>query len=90
MLCLNSGFAPLEEHLKANYVTMLHEGCPNHKTPPNVSVLSLFLKDAPLRSFMASRIPRLFVRPKKKKEREKMATSRDVDRHFHGSGQQKS
>ena len=53
--------------------------------------VSLFLEDAPLRSFVASHIPRFFVRPKKKKEREKMATSYGgVDRHFRGPGQQKS
>ena len=35
-------------------------------------------------------IPRFFARPKKKKEREKMATLRGVDRHFRGPGQRKS
>ena len=35
-------------------------------------------------------IPRFFVHPKKKKEREKMATSHGVDRHFRGPGRQKS
>ena len=61
---------PSEERLKANYVTKPHEGC--------------FLQDAPLRSFAASHIPRFFAHPKKRKEREKMATSRDVDPHFRG------
>ena len=54
------------------------------------SFFSLFLEDASLRSFVASHIPRFFVRLKKKKEREKMATSRAVDRHFRGPGWQKS
>ena len=53
------------------------------------SFLSLFLEDALLPSFVASHIPRSFVHLKKKKEREKMATSRGVDRHFRGPGQQK-
>ena len=54
------------------------------------SVFSLFLEDALLRSFMASHIPRFSAHPKKKKERQKMATSRGVDRHFRGPGRQKS
>ena len=58
-------------HLKASYVTMLHEGCPNLKAPSNAALFSLFLEDAPLLSFMASHIPRFFVRPKKKKERKR-------------------
>ena len=55
-----------------------HEVCPKPKAPPNAahkcSFFSLFLEDAPLRSFVASHIPRFFAHPKKKKEREKMAT----------------
>ena len=46
--------------------------------------------DAPLPSSMASHIPKFFARPKKNKEREKMATLRGVDRHFSGPGRQKS
>ena len=69
-----------------------HEGRPN--SPPDAahkcSFFSLFLEDAPLRCFVASDIPRFFAHLKKKKEREKMATSRDVDRHFRGPGRQKS
>ena len=53
------------------------------------SFFSLFLEDAPLQSFMASHIPRFFAHLKKKKESEKMTTSRGVDRHFHGPGRQK-
>ena len=51
---------------------------------------SLFLEDAPLLSFMASHIPRFYACPKKKKEREKMASSPDVYCHFRGPEQQKS
>ena len=61
--------------MKANYVTTLLEGCSNLKALPNVAFISLFLKDAPLLSFVASHIPRFFAHPKKKKEREKTATS---------------
>ena len=65
------GLHPSEKHLKANYVTTLCEGCPNLKAPPNAShrcsFFSLFLEDAPLRSSVASHIPRFFARPKKKK-----------------------
>ena len=57
---------------------------------PYLPSSSCFWKDAPLRSFGASHIPRSFAQPKKKKEREKMATSRAVDHHFRGSGRQKS
>ena len=53
-------------------------------------LLSLFREDAPILSFMASHISTFFVRPKKKKEREKMATLHGVDRHFCGPGWQKS
>ena len=58
------------------------------------SFVSLFLEDAPLRSFVTSHIPRFFVRPKMKKERKKerqkfLLTSCAVDRHFHGPGRQK-
>ena len=81
-------------HLKANHVTTPREGCPNLKAPqmqpPNATFFSLFLKDAPLLSFVASHIPRFFARPKKKKERDKMATSCDVDHHISGPGHQKS
>ena len=76
-VCLSSGLHPSEEHLKASYITAPHEVCPS------------LTEDAPLRSFTASHIPRFFACPKKKKEREKMATSRGVDRHFRGPGRQK-
>ena len=56
-------------HLKANYVTMLHKGCPSSKAPPNAAhectFFALFLEDALLLSFVASHIPRFFARPKK-------------------------
>ena len=55
--------------LKATYVKMLQEGCPDLKAPSNAAFFSLFLDDAPLLSFVASHIPRFFVRPKRKKER---------------------
>ena len=72
------GLHPSEEHLKANYVTTLCRSCPNSKAPPDAahkcSFFSRFLEDALLLSLVASRIPRFFTRPKKKKEKEKMAT----------------
>ena len=52
------------------------------------SFFSLFLKG--LHYYYPSWPCGFFVRPKKKKEREKMATSRGVDRHFRGPGRQKS
>ena len=88
MCCvLIQGLQTSGEHLKANYVRTPHEGCPNSKSTLNAAFSSLFSEDAPLLSFMASDIPRFFARPK---ERVKMATSRGLDRHFHGPGQQKS
>ena len=60
------------------------------KASSRCSFFFLFLEDEPLRSFMASHIPRFLAHPKKKKERAKMATSRGVDRHFRGPGRQKS
>ena len=79
---------PSEEHLKAYYVTTPREGCSNLKARPNAahkcSFFSLFLEDGLLRSFVVSHIQRFF------KEREKMATSRGVNRHFCGPERQKS
>ena len=70
MLCLSSGLHPSEEHFKANYITTLCEGS------SRCFFFSLFLE--------ASHIPRFFVRMKKEKKREKMATLCGVDRHFCG------
>ena len=78
------GLHPSEEHLKANYITT--RNCSSLKAPPEAPSLLLFLDDAPLWSFVASHIPRFFARPKKQTEREKMTTSRGVDRHFRGPG----
>ena len=58
---------------------MPRESCPKSKTPPNAVYFSLSLEDAPLLSFVASNIQRFFACPKKKKEREQMVTSHDVD-----------
>ena len=75
---------------KAKYVTTACEGCPNPKAPPNIahkfSFFSLFLEDAQLLSVVASCIPRFFACWKKKNDREKMATSRGVERPFRGPG----
>ena len=35
--CLLQGLHPSEEHLNANYVTTLREGCPNLKAPTNAA-----------------------------------------------------
>ena len=68
LLCLNSGSASFGGQLGRNL-----------KAPPDAahrcSFFSLILEDATLPSFVASHIPRFFAHPKKKKEREKMATS---------------
>ena len=58
--------------------------------PTNAASFSLFFEDAPLPSLMASHIPRFFAHPKKKKEREKMATSGGINRPFRGPERQKS
>ena len=50
------------------------------------SLSTYFLEDAPLRYFVASHIPGFIESAKNKKERQKMATSRDVDRHFRSLG----
>ena len=84
LLCLNSGSASFS--LKASYFTTPCEGIPRS---PQMRHSSLFLEDSPLLSLVASRIPRFFECPKKKKEREKMATSRGIESHFHGPGWQK-
>ena len=49
-----------------------------------VPIFPSFLENAPLLSFLASHIPRFIACPKKKKEREKMATSRGVDYRLGG------
>ena len=75
---------------EASYATTPCKGRPKSKAPPNAahkcSFFSLLLEDAPLRSFAASHTPNFFAHPKKKKEREKIATSRGVDRHFRRPG----
>ena len=55
------------------------------------SFFSLFLEDAPLRSLVSSHIQTFSAHPKKKKvrDREKVPTSRGVDRHFRWPGRQK-
>ena len=62
LLCLNSGSAS-QRRAKAVPIRRLLQMQPTNTT-------SLFLEDAPLLSFLASHIPRLFAHPKKKKERE--------------------
>ena len=79
LLCLSSGLRPSEEHLKANYVTTPHEVCPSLKAPPDAASAPCFWR---LQSFVASHIPRFFARPKKKRERGKMATSCGVECHW--------
>ena len=90
LLCLNSASASFrgafEGQLRHNATWSLSQS----EGSSRGSFFSLFLEDAPLRSFVASHIPRFFAHLKKKKEREKMATSRGVDRHFRGPGRQKS
>ena len=80
-------------HLETNYVTTPLEGSPHSKAPPNAahkcSFLSLVLEHAQLLFFVVSHIPRFFAFPKKKKEREKMATLRGVT-ILGGPGRQKS
>ena len=71
----------------------LHMSQHGVKVVPIWRLLQLLLlfpvfEDAPLRS--SSHIPRFFACPKKKKETEKMVTSRGVDCHFCGPGRQKS
>ena len=68
--------------MKANYITMPREGYPNPNAAHKCSFFSLFLEDALLLSSVVSHIPRFFVRPKKKNEREKMVTLREVHRYF--------
>ena len=84
MLRLNSGSASFRGAFEGQLCHNQSEGS------SKCSFFSLFLEDAPLLSSVASQIPRFFLRPKKNKEREKMATSRAVVRHFRGPGRQKS
>ena len=81
LLCLKSGSAsfrgPFEGQLGHSAVRRLSQS----EGSSRCFFFSLFLKDALLRSFVASHVPRFFACPKNKKEREKMATSRGVMRH---------
>ena len=72
-------------HLKANYVTMLHEGISNLKALPSAAhkcclLFSLF-GGCTTTIFHGLTYPKILCAAEKrrKKEREKMATSRDVD-----------
>ena len=91
LLCLNSGSASFggafEGQLRHNATRRLSqfEGSSDCS-----SFFSLFLEDPPLLFFPASHILGFFCAPQKKKEREKIATSHGVDRHFLGPVRQKS
>ena len=78
-----------EEHLKANYVTTQREDCPSSNAPPDAPPSPSFWR---MHRYDPSR-PHIsqdyLCTRKKNKEREKMATSRGVDRHFRGPGRQK-
>ena len=78
LLCLSSGLHHSEEHLKANYITMPPEGCFNLKAPPDAPSSPWFWR---MHHYEPSwpHTSQDSLRPKKKKEREKMATSRGVD-----------
>ena len=86
LLCLNSGPASFWGAFDyAGRMPSQSEGS------TKCGLLSLFLEDEPLLSFVASHIPRFFACPKKRKEGEKMVTSCGVDRHLpHWPVQQKS
>ena len=82
-LCLTSCLHPSEENLNKQLChNATRSQSKSEGSSRSSSFFYLFLEDAPLRSFVASHIPRFFAHPKKKKEREKMATSRGVDHHF--------
>ena len=81
LLCLSSGSASFEGAFEGQLCHNAAWRLSQSEGSSRCSFFSLFLEDAPLRSFVASHIPRFFVLPKKKKEREKMASSRGVDRH---------
>ena len=88
-LCLNSEFASFGRAFEGQITSQLRA-----KAVPIWGLLQMqptnipsfpFLEDAPLRSFLASHIPKffsIFAHLKKKKEREKMATSHGVDQRF--------
>ena len=73
-------------HLKTKYITRRlsqFEGSSKSTLQMQPSFTS-FLR---MHHYCPSQPPIFFVRPKKKKERgKKMATSRGIDRHFHGPG----
>ena len=68
------------------------EGQLRHYTaqPTNAAFFYLFLEDAVLQSFLASHIPRFFACRKRRKKREKKATSPGTDCTFRWPGWQKS
>ena len=78
LLCLSSGLHPSEEHLKASYVTTLHEVCPSLKAPPDAPSSPCFWR---MHCYDPSWPHKILCIPKKE-ERKKMAISRGVDRHF--------
>ena len=79
------GLHPLEEHFKANYVTISREGCPSLKAPLNAPSLFLFWDDALLRSFVASHIPRFFARPKRNDMQSALITKKSINLNSHTS-----
>ena len=70
------GLHSLEEHLKANYVTMPRKGCPKLKAPPNAahkcSFFSLLFEDARLLPFRGLTYPKILcAREKGRQEKRK-------------------
>ena len=84
LLCVNSGSASFRGAFEGRLRHYATRRLSQSKGSSRCSFFSLFL-----RSFVASHIPRFLACPKKKKEREKMATSSGVDRHFRGPGHRK-
>ena len=85
LLCLSSVLHPSAEHFKANYVTVPHKGC---LRLPRCSFFSLFLEDALILRGLT--YPKILCVSMIEEKGTKMATSRGVNRHSRGPGQQKS
>ena len=94
-VCQSRGCILQRPHLKANYVTMPREGCSNPRAPPNAAhncgLLFPLFGGCMATILHGLTYPKILCAPeKKKKERQKMATSRGVDHYFRGPGRRKS
>ena len=77
------GLHPLEEHLKANYVTKLSKSEGSSRCSPQMLLLLPVFGGCTAAILCGLTYPKILCAPQKEDRREKMVTLRGVDCHFH-------